>query len=115
MTPLASVAILEKLALLKIAFCSAPALRSISSDCLLAVTSGPSGSESLPDRMHRSCPRRLLHSWAWARGFAPRALGQDVRPGHFGAVAASNGPLLETLRGRSHRGEGGCRHNCDSV
>ena len=36
MTPFASVAILEKLALLKIAFCKAPALSSASSACLRA-------------------------------------------------------------------------------
>ena len=39
MTPLASVAMLEKLALLKIALCSAPALSSASSACLRAVLS----------------------------------------------------------------------------
>src|SRR5664279_2156260 len=39
MTPLASVAILEKLALLKIARCSAPALRSASSASLCPVNS----------------------------------------------------------------------------
>src|SRR5688572_11478322 len=37
MTPLASVAMLEKLALLKIAFCRAPALSSVSSACSLDV------------------------------------------------------------------------------
>src|SRR5665647_1419845 len=39
MTPFASVAMLEKLALLKIAFCRAPALSSTSSACLCAVLS----------------------------------------------------------------------------
>src|SRR5688572_753873 len=39
MTPFASVAMLEKLALLKIARCSAPALSSASSACLFKVTS----------------------------------------------------------------------------
>jgi len=39
MTPLASVAMLDKLALLKMALCSAPALRSASSACLRAVLS----------------------------------------------------------------------------
>src|SRR6476620_1945214 len=39
MTPFASVAILEKLALLKIAFCRAPAFSSTSSACLREVTS----------------------------------------------------------------------------
>src|ERR1039458_6185235 len=39
MTPFASVAMLEKLALLKIARCRAPALSSASSACLRAVTS----------------------------------------------------------------------------
>src|SRR5665647_271773 len=42
MTPLASVAMLEKLALLKIALCRAPALSSASSACLRAVLSWPS-------------------------------------------------------------------------
>ena len=41
MTPLASVAMLEKLALLKIALWSAPALSSASSACLRAVLSVP--------------------------------------------------------------------------
>jgi hypothetical protein len=40
-TPLASVAMLEKFALLKIARCSAPALSSASSACLRAVLSVP--------------------------------------------------------------------------
>ena len=40
-TPLASVAMLEKLALLKIALCKAPALSSASSACLRAVLSVP--------------------------------------------------------------------------
>src|ERR1700694_2952574 len=39
MTPFASVAMLEKLALLKIALCRAPAFRSTSSACLRKVTS----------------------------------------------------------------------------
>jgi len=39
MTPFASVAMLEKFALLKIAFCSAPAFSSASSACLCAVLS----------------------------------------------------------------------------
>src|SRR5476649_1700808 len=39
MTPFASVAMLEKLALLKIALCRAPALSSVSSACLRAVLS----------------------------------------------------------------------------
>src|SRR6476661_4544185 len=42
MTPLASVAMLEKLALLKIALCSAPALSSTSSACVRAECSAPS-------------------------------------------------------------------------
>src|ERR1019366_1232353 len=42
MTPFASVAMLEKLALLKIALCRAPALRSASSACLCTVFSAPS-------------------------------------------------------------------------
>src|SRR5665213_90006 len=42
MTPLASVAMLEKLALLKIALCSAPALSSASSACLRVILSVPS-------------------------------------------------------------------------
>src|SRR5665213_2081417 len=42
MTPLASVAMLEKLALLKIALCSAPALSSVSSACRRAVLLVPS-------------------------------------------------------------------------
>jgi hypothetical protein len=42
MTPFASVAILEKLALLKIARCRAPALSSVSSASLRAVLSVPS-------------------------------------------------------------------------
>jgi hypothetical protein len=42
MTPFASVAMLEKLALLKIARCRAPALSSVSSDCLRAALSVPS-------------------------------------------------------------------------
>ena len=41
MTPFASVAMLEKLALLKIALCRAPALSSASSACLRAVLSVP--------------------------------------------------------------------------
>jgi hypothetical protein len=41
MTPFASVAMLEKLALLKIALCRAPALSSASSACLCAVLSVP--------------------------------------------------------------------------
>src|SRR6202035_229820 len=45
MTPFASVAMLEKLALLKIAFCRAPALSSTSSACLREVTS-PAPSET---------------------------------------------------------------------
>jgi hypothetical protein len=40
-TPFASVAMLEKLALLKIALCRAPALSSASSACLRAVLSVP--------------------------------------------------------------------------
>ncbi len=43
MTPLASVAMLEKLALSKIAFCSAPASSSASSARLLEVLSVPVG------------------------------------------------------------------------
>ena len=43
MTPLASVAMLEKLALLKIALCSAPALSSVSFSSLRAVLSAGSG------------------------------------------------------------------------
>src|SRR6476620_6697571 len=39
MTPFASVAMLEKLALLKIAFCRAPAFKGTSSACLREVTS----------------------------------------------------------------------------
>src|ERR1019366_5349648 len=42
MTPLASVAMLEKLALLKIALCRAPALSSVSSACWRAVLLVPS-------------------------------------------------------------------------
>src|SRR5476651_1413441 len=42
MTPLASVAMLEKLALLKIALCRAPALSSVSSACWRAVLVVPS-------------------------------------------------------------------------
>src|SRR6478735_9243538 len=45
MTPFASVAMLEKLALLKIAFCRAPAFKSTSSACLREVTS-PAQSET---------------------------------------------------------------------
>ena len=41
MTPFASVAMLEKFALLKIALCSAPALSNASSACLRAVLSVP--------------------------------------------------------------------------
>ena len=41
MTPFASVAMLEKLALLKMALCRAPARRSASSACLRAVLSVP--------------------------------------------------------------------------
>ena len=41
MTPFSSVAMLEKLALLKMAFCRAPALSSASSACLRAVLSVP--------------------------------------------------------------------------
>src|SRR5246500_5949818 len=44
-TPFASVAMLEKLALLKIAFCRAPAFSSTSSACLREVTS-PAPSET---------------------------------------------------------------------
>ena len=40
-TPFASVAMLEKLALLKIAFCSAPVFCSAASACLRAVLSVP--------------------------------------------------------------------------
>jgi hypothetical protein len=42
MTPFASVAMLEKLALLKIALCRAPALSSASSACLRAALSAAS-------------------------------------------------------------------------
>jgi hypothetical protein len=49
MTPLASVAMLEKLALFKIARCRAPALSSASSACLRAVLLVPS---ETPNRFH---------------------------------------------------------------
>src|SRR5215218_755028 len=58
MTPFASVAMLEKLALLKMAFCSAPVLINVSSDCRRSslLIAGGTHPASVSSRYSRSRP-----------------------------------------------------------
>ena len=85
MTPFASVAMLEKLALLKIALCRAPAFSSVSSACLRAVLSVPSGT---PIRVLASETRPFLQgarltAWELLRDGIPVELITDSMAGHF--------------------------------
>src|SRR5674476_526571 len=82
MTPFASVAILEKLALLKIALCKAPPLSSASSACLRAEMSlittrmtGTSGS------LRRS-RQQVWQQFSWKTRLAPVARLADLNVGY---------------------------------
>src|SRR5205085_7645088 len=76
MTPFASVAMLEKLALLKIAFCSAPAFSSTSSACAREVTSA-ARSETLERALAGFFPRAIrLSPVIYTKRFSVSAAGR---------------------------------------
>src|ERR1017187_1979623 len=109
MTPFASVAILEKLALLKIALCSAPALSSASSRRTLVTTSTvPAASSGMAGSWYCSDMYQPPSGYKTYRGFSSTAclrrwlpfgrLPQAPRPANFDlaladACAASTPPF----------------------
>src|ERR1019366_2007208 len=96
MTPLSSVAILEKLALLKIAFCRAPALSSASLRWTSVTTS------SLP-----AAAPRMTESWCFAdMSQPPSSLLTGISLGESRAVPPQHSPL-QTLDYIANRRTGG--------
>src|SRR5688572_30164515 len=114
MTPLASVAMLEKFALLKIARCRAPALSSVSSACILEVASAPSTGAfrvlAVPFAVVMDSPHPKDCITAWRSLFAGAPVGGRAagsgRAEH-GARRGSTGQVRQGGGGRrDHRDQG---------